>query len=126
MFKYFQFKDTINGTNFILRYILGVATISLFAFGMGYFMALEDYKWALLFALMMSVSVVFNFATWYKRFKALYPEYVEYLMIALGVINLVQLFADKTGYLVSFIGFVYLIGTIVVTFKNSNIEKHNG
>ena len=89
-------------------------------------MALEDYKWVLLFALMMSVSVVFNFATWYKRIKALYPEYVEYLMIALGVINLVQLFADKTGYLVSFIGFVYLIGTLVVTFKNSNVEKHNG
>ena len=126
MFKYLQFKDTINGTNFILRYILGVAVISLFAGGMGYFMALEDYKWVLLFALMMSVSVVFNFATWYKRIKALYPEYVEYLMIALGVINLVQLFVDKTGYLVSFIGFVYLIGTIVVTFKNSNVEKHNG
>ena len=82
MFKYLQFKDTINGTNFILRYILGVAVISLFAGGMGYFMALEDYKWVLLFALMMSVSVVFNFATWYKRIKALYPEYVEYLMIA--------------------------------------------
>ena len=126
MFKYLQFKDTINGTNFILRYILGVAVISLFAGGMGYFMALEDYKWVLLFALMMSVSVVFNFATWYKRIKALYPEYVEYLMIALGVINLVQLFVDKTGYLVSFIGFVYLIGTLVVTFKNSNVEKHNG
>lgn len=126
MFKYLQFKDTINGTNFILRYILGVTIISLFAFGMGYYMALEDYKLVLLFALIMSAGIVFNFATWYKRFKALYPEYIEYLMIALGVINLVQLFGDKEGYLVSFIGFVYLIGTLVVTFKNSNIEKHNG
>ena len=126
MFKYLQFKDTINGTNFILRYILGVTIISLFAFGMGYYMALEDYKLVVLFALIMSAGIVFNFATWYKRFKALYPEYIEYLMIALGVINLVQLFGDKEGYLVSFIGFVYLIGTLVVTFKNSNIEKHNG
>ena len=72
MIKYFQFKDTINGTSFIFRYALSIVSIMVLSYTMGYFFGTEQYGLAVIFAFLMSLGIIFNYATYYKRIKALY------------------------------------------------------
>jgi len=125
MIKLFQFRDTINGTNFILRYLLGLTIITANAFGLGYNMAAERYPLVILFAVLMSSGIIINFTTFYKRIKAIYPNIIEYSMISLVTVNLIQLFTAsevvKNG-----IGLLYFIYMLVLAFSNSDIKEHKG
>jgi hypothetical protein len=125
MIKLFQFRGTINGTNFILRYLLGLTIITANAFGLGYNMGAERYPLVILFAVLMSSGIIINFTTFYKRIMAIYPNIIEYSMISLVTVNLIQLFTAsevvKNG-----IGLLYFIYMLVLAFSNSDIKEHKG
>jgi len=125
MIKLFQFRGTINGTNFILRYLLGLTIITANAFGLGYNMGAERYSLVILFAVLMSSGIIINFTTFYKRIMAIYPNIIEYSMISLVTVNLIQLFTAsevvKNG-----IGLLYFIYMLVLAFSNSDIKEHKG
>jgi hypothetical protein len=125
MIKLFQFRGTINGTNFILRYLLGLTIITANAFGLGYNMGAERYPLVILFAFLMSGGIIINFTTFYKRIMAVYPNIIEYSMISLVTVNLIQLFTAsevvKNG-----IGLLYFIYMLVLAFSNSDIKEHKG
>ena len=125
MIKLFQFRGTINGTNFILRYLLGLTIITANAFGLGYNMGAERYPLVILFAVLMSIGIIINFTTFYKRIMAIYPNIIEYSMISLVTVNLIQLFTAsevvKNG-----IGLLYFIYMLVLAFSNSDIKEHKG
>ena len=125
MIKLFQFRDTISGTNFILRYLLGLTIITANAFGLGYNMATERYPLVILFAVLMTSGIIINFTTFYKRIKAIYPNIIEYSMISLVTVNLIQLFTTSEVVKNS-IGLLYFIYMLVLAFSNSDIKEHKG
>jgi len=92
MIKLFQFRDTISGTNFILRYLLDLTIITANTFGLGYNMSAERYPLVILFTVLMTSGIIINFTTFYKRIMAIYPKIIEYSMISLVTVNLIQLF----------------------------------
>ena len=73
----------------------------------------------------MSSGIIINFTTFYKRIKAIYPNIIEYSMISLVTVNLIQLFTAsevvKNG-----IGLLYFIYMLVLAFSNSDIKEHKG
>jgi hypothetical protein len=125
MIKLFQFRGTINGTNFILRYLLGLTIITANAFGLGYNMGAERYPLVILFAVLMSSGIIINFTTFYKRIMAIYPNIIEYSMISLVTVNLIQLFTTSEVVKNS-IGLLYFIYMLVLAFSNSDIKEHKG
>jgi hypothetical protein len=125
MIKYFQFKDTINGTGFILRYVLSVIVIMMFAYSMGYFFGVGQYGLAVVCAFLMSLGVLFNYATYYKRIKALYPQHLIPSMVILIVFNVITTL-DIDPLLKSTIGLGSLIYNLVLIFNNSDILHHKG
>jgi uncharacterized membrane protein len=88
-------------------------------------MAAERYPLVILFAVLMTSGIIINFTTFYKRIKAIYPNIIEYSMISLVTVNLIQLFTAsevvKNG-----IGLLYFIYMLVLAFSNSDIKEHKG
>ena len=125
MIKLFQFRDTISGTNFILRYLLGITIITANAFGLGYNMAAERYPLVILFAVLMTSGIIINFTTFYKRIMAIYPKIIEYSMISLVGMNLIQLFTTSEA-IKNYVGICYLIYMLVLAFTNTDIKEHKG
>jgi xanthine/uracil permease len=125
MIKLFQFRDTINGTNFILRYLLGLVVITVNAGGLGYNMAAERYSLVILFAILMSSGIVINFTTFYKRIKAVYPNHVTESMISLVGFNLTQLLVEDE-LIKNSVGLLYFIYMLILIFSNSDIKEHRG
>jgi len=125
MIKLFQFRGTINGTNFILRYLLGLTIITANAFGLGYNIGAERYPLVILFAFLMSGGIIINFTTFYKRIKAVYPNIVGYSMFSLVGMNLVQLFTTSEA-IKNYVGICYLIYMLVLAFTNTDIKEHKG
>jgi hypothetical protein len=88
-------------------------------------MGAERYPLVILFAVLMSSGIIINFTTFYKRIMAIYPNIIEYSMISLVTVNLIQLFTAsevvKNG-----IGLLYFIYMLVLAFSNSDIKEHKG
>ena len=125
MIKLFQFRDTISGTSFIPRYLVGITIITANAFGLGYNMVAERYPLVILFAVLMTSGIIINFTTFYKRIMAIYPNIIEYSMISLVTVNLIQLFT-ASEVVRNGIGLLYFIYMLVLAFSNSDIKEHKG
>jgi hypothetical protein len=120
-----NYYGTINGTNFFLRYLLSILGIFSTAFGMGIYITKENYPLVVVFALLMSAFIYFNFITYVKRFRALFPDYVIPFVMALVFFNMITLIGENelTQGLVNLSIFVL---NMVLIFKNSNIKEHDG
>ena len=119
MNKYFQFSGTISGTNYFLRNML--ATFIAFGGGwlIGYGIGSETNFMLMIGLLVLVPAFWFNICTIFKRSNALFPEQAVWITIGmiafqvLGEVN--QIFSI----------FPFVMGLILL-FKNSTIEKHNG
>jgi len=119
MNKYFQFSGTISGTNYFLRNMLS----TFLAFGggwlIGYGLGAEENYLLMIGLLVLLPTFWFNICTIFKRSNALFPEQAVWItvgMIAFQVLGEVnQIFSI----------FPFVMGLILL-FKNSTIEEHNG
>ena len=119
MNKYFQFSGTISGTNYFLRNMLS----TFLAFGggwlIGYGLGTEENYLLMIGLLVLLPTFWFNICTIFKRSNALFPEQAVWItvgMIAFQVLGEVnQIFSI----------FPFVMGLILL-FKNSTIEEHNG
>ena len=119
MNKYFQFSGTISGTNYFLRNMLS----TFLAFGggwlIGYGLGAEENYLLMIGLLVLLPTFWFNICTIFKRSNALFPEQAVWITIGmiafqvLGEVN--QIFSI----------FPFVMGLILL-FKNSTIEEHNG
>lgn len=125
MNKYIQHTGTINGTNFLLRHFLSIIIIFISAFGLGFFIVKEMYPLVILSSLIMSGFFYLNFINYIKRIRALFPNYIIPIMLFLTLLNVISLISSgqAMGVLVNLI---VLIINLILIFKNSNIETHNG
>jgi uncharacterized membrane protein YhaH (DUF805 family) len=123
--KYFEFSGTINGTTYFLRNLLSVFGSFLGGFIIGLGIADGSVGLISLGLIIVTPFLWFNVATIYKRILALAPKDATGFTIGLILIQLIGSFiVDETfGSLVKLVSLV--IGLILI-FKNSNIENHEG
>lgn len=121
MRKYFEFSGTINGTNFFLRNLLAGLGGFIGGFLIGFGFGIQEYiAPLLLLGLSILVPVLwFNASTVYKRFNALYPNKATAMTIGIFVLQFLS-------QMIPFLGIFSLIVWLILIFKNSNIEQHNG
>ena len=144
--KYFQFKNTINGTDYFLR---GLATI-LFVIPIGVFMGIGLATMSanafigslliLLGCLFIIPMIWFSLATTYKRINAFFPKQATLLTIltflwsGIGEVfnpnsgvqpgdNFVNPASSPIYIVVVLIGLVW---SFYLLFGNSKVEKHIG
>ena len=119
MNKYFQFSGTINGTNYFLRNLLS----TFIAFGggwmIGYGLATEATYLFMLGLLLLLPTIWFNICTIFKRSNALFPQ--QAIWITVGMITFQVL-----GEIKELSSIDPLIMGLILLFKNSNIETHEG
>jgi len=117
--KYFEFSGTINGTNYVLRNLLATlgGFIGGFTVGMGIGASVPIIT--VLGGLFLIPVFWFNACTIYKRSKSLFPEYAVAITIAMF---LLQIFGEVNTWF----SVPALIMGLILIFKNSNIEEHNG
>lgn len=121
--KYFQFSGTISGTDYLLRNLLSslFGFIAGFLLGMGFLIEHSMFSIFLfvLFGVIILPTIWFNLTTIYKRSLALFPELAN--VIVVGV-----LVTQVLGQIYPVISILPLIMGLILIFKNSNIENHNG
>ena len=144
--KYFQFKNTTNGTDYFLR---GLATL-LFVIPIGLFIgvgvALITTN-AVLAGLLVGLGVLgiipmiwFSLATTYKRINAFFPNKAGFLTVLTFVLSFVlegfnpnngamdieQFVNPFTSPIYVVLLLVSLVWSFYLLFGNSKIEKHIG
>jgi len=119
MNKYFQFSGTISGTNYFLRNIL--ATFLAFGGGwlVGYGLGSETNSILMIGLLVLVPAFWFNVCTIFKRSNALFPE--QAMWITAGMIIFQVL-----GEVNQIFSIFPLVMGLILLFKNSNIEQHEG
>jgi spore coat polysaccharide biosynthesis predicted glycosyltransferase SpsG len=122
--KYFQLSDTISGLNYFLRNI--IATISSFIGGYlsGYGLASQQTIIITLGFLVLAPAFWLSFANIYKRSLAVFPK--NAILITMGMVVgqiLVQL---TQGSISPILNLSLIIMGLILIFKNSNIENHEG
>lgn len=123
--KYFQFSGTINGLNYFLRNMLSyvVAFVGGLILGLG--LGKGNMGMTTLGILVVVPAVVFGFATLYKRMFALFQEDATSYTIGLVLIQLISQFMSE-GPFKSLAVLMLVIFSLILLFKNSGIENHNG
>jgi uncharacterized membrane protein YhaH (DUF805 family) len=124
--KYFNFKGTITGTNYILRILLSsiVAYISGYTLGTG--ILTKSMGLIGIALVMVSMAFTFQLSTVYKRMLALFPENSKIYTFVLISLQLGAQFVRNDELLYNSIIITLLIITGVLIFKNSNIDNHEG
>jgi hypothetical protein len=117
--KYFEFSGTISGTNYVLRNLVASlgGFIGGFMTGMGIGASLPVIT--VLGVLVLIPVFWFNATNIYKRSNALFPKYAVAITICMF---LLQIFSEVN----QLFSIPLLITGLVLVFKNSNIEEHNG
>ena len=117
--KYFEFSGTINGTNYVLRNLLATLIAFIGGFTMGFGLGSELQILTLIGIVILVPAMWFNACTVYKRSLALFPEYAAWITISMFLLQIL----DSVNTL---FGLIALITGLVLVFKNSDIEEHNG
>lgn len=125
MSNVFNYLGTISGTNFFLRYLLSIFGILSTGFALGFYFVSENYPLVVVFALLMSAFIYFNFITYIKRFRALFPDYVIPFVMALVFFNMITLIGENE-LIQGLVNLSFFVLNMVLIFKNSNIKEHNG
>lgn len=117
--KYFEFSGTINGTNYVLRNLLATLIAFIGGFTMGFGLGAELQILTLIGIVILVPAMWFNACTIYKRSLSLFPEYAVWITISMFLLQIL----DSVNTL---FGLIALITGLVLVFKNSDIEEHNG
>ena len=145
--KYFEFKNTINGTNYFLRgtfgFLIFFVPISIL-FGIFYYLSTILDSPNLILVTVLGILILllelflvilmfwFVFATTYKRINAFLNRNVGLLTICTHIYSIMlQVFNPnneiiKVGYTTYLIaGIPYFVWWLYLTFGNSGIEREN-
>ena len=123
--KYFEFSGTINGTNYFLRNMLAYVLAACFGFMTGFGAGSGNTGLTTVGLLFLVPILWFSFTTIYKRMNALFPDDATGYTIGLVILQVLGQFLNSspTGALFTLI---LLIFGLVLIFKNSNIQTHEG
>ena len=124
--KYFEFKGTIDGSDYFLRNLLA----GFVAFTGGYLIGLgigtgEPILKFLGFILVLP-AIYFNACTIYKRISAVIGENAGFLTGLVFLGNLLPTMIGNQHPVSVFSKLILLIFGLFLIFKNSNIENHEG
>lgn len=145
--KYFEFKNTINGTNYFLRgtfgFLIFFVPISIL-FGIFYYLSTILDSPNLILVTVLGILILllelflvilmfwFVFATTYKRINAFLNKNVGLLTICTHIYSIMlQVFNPnneiiKVGYTTYLIAVIpYFVWWLYLTFGNSGIEREN-
>jgi len=117
--KYFDFSGTINGTNYVLRNLLATFVAFIGGFSIGFGIGGEMQGLTLIGIAFIVPALWFNACTIYKRSLALFPEYAVWITVSMFLMQILDTFNSAFGV-------IALITGLVLVFKNSDIEEHNG
>ena len=122
--KYFEFSGTINGLNYFLRNLLSSFLAFFGGYMVGYGLGSSQMGLTTLGFILLAPTMWFSIATIYKRTLALFPESATALTIGMLVAQvMVQFTQDSVGPVIN-LGLI-VFGLILI-FKNSNIQNHEG
>ena len=122
--KYFEFSGTINGLNYFLRNLLSTFLAFFGGYMVGYGLGSSQMGLATLGFILLAPTIWFSIATIYKRTLALFPESATALTIGMLIAQvMVQFTQDSVGPVIN-LGLI-IFGLILI-FKNSNIQNHEG
>ena len=122
--KYFEFSGTINGLNYFLRNLLSSFLAFFGGYMVGYGLGSSQMGLATLGFILLAPTIWFSIATIYKRTLALFPESATALTIGMLIAQvMVQFTQDSVGPVIN-LGLI-IFGLILI-FKNSNIQNHEG
>ena len=129
--KYFQFKNTTNGTDYFLRglaLILFIIPIGIFV-GIGIALLPSNPAIAGLLvglgALILIPMIWFSLATTYKRINAFFPNNAGWLLAATFVYSFI-LEAFNPQNALNVLAIPSLIWSLYLLFGNSKVKKHIG
>lgn len=126
MKKYFEFKGTINGLNYFLRnLVLSVLGFGV-GFGIGYSFAMGEIGLVIVFASLFAPVMWLQVATIYKRMLALFPKEAPLYTGGLVTLQLIHTAMSAESPFKPFLLLVLFIFGLILIFKNSNIENHEG
>lgn len=124
--KYFQFSETINGTNYFLRQLLSSLGAFLGGFLIGFGLINEQMGLFSIGLLIISVAIWFSLVSMYKRISSFEPKNAGILtsvFFSLQILN--TFFPDGNP-----VGIILTLGLAIVglylIFANSNTLNHNG
>ena len=127
--KWFNFSDTLNGTNFLIRWV--VATLVQFPGGYltGFGLARGHMGYTMLGLVVASLGIALQFSTLLKRSRALFSTatkafafYISYVSV-----SIFQGFAANMGQEVLIgVNIVMVVMFLYSIFRNSGIENHEG
>ena len=138
--KYFTFQNTINGTDYFVRGLVGS-----FLFLIPFCMLLLSVFWAttaemvlisilltLLLLVITGMFIWFSLANTWKRVNAFWPEYTTKIVIAYFIISFfTEFFNPENGLSESYLIYALvvlpqLVFSLYILFANSKIKKHKG
>ncbi len=125
MTKYFEFSGTINGLNYFLRNLLASIVAMLGGFTLGFGLGSDQMGLVSLGLVILVPALILSFATIYKRMKALYSGNATEYSVGLIMIQIFSQFLPE-GPFKGLVSLVLLIFGLVLIFKNSGIETHEG
>jgi uncharacterized membrane protein YhaH (DUF805 family) len=117
--KYFEFSGTINGTNYVLRNLLATLVAFIGGFSIGFGIGGEMQALTLVGIALIVPALWFNACSIYKRSLALFPEYAVWITVSMFLLQILDTYNTVFGV-------IALITGLVLVFKNSDIEEHNG
>jgi urea transporter len=124
--KFFNFKDTINGTTYFLRNLLASAIAFLGGFSLGWGIANQNYGLVSLGAVVVAIALAFQYSSLFKRMKSLFPENTVVLTVVVALLQLLAQMVKPYEYLNISVTISLVIIAFILIFKNSGIEKHEG
>jgi uncharacterized membrane protein YhaH (DUF805 family) len=119
MNKYFQFTGTINGTTYFLRNMLSTLLSYIGGYSVGYGLGVEKLYLFSIGLIILVPTLWFNVCTIFKRSNALFPS--KATIITVGMILFQVL-----GQVNEIFSIFPLVMGLILLFKNSNIENHEG
>ena len=138
--KYFTFKETINGSSYIKRNLIGILiffTPIMILLGIGVVFVAKNSITAAITVMLLSLFLCipylwFSIATTWKRVNAFWPNNVTKIVIATFLISLLtnlldpRLGINNNNLLFLLIGLPLLAFNLYIIFANSKITKHIG
>jgi len=122
--KYFEFSGTISGLNYFLRNLISTIGSFIGGYSVGYGLASQEMGLAALGFLIIAPTFWFSFANIYKRSLAVFPKDATLITMAMIVGQVLVQFTQNSFGPILNLGLI-IMGLILI-FKNSNIENHEG
>ena len=124
--KYFEFTNTINGTNYFLRTLLAGFLATLSGGLLGFSITQRELPLITMSILFIVPIIWFSFTTIYKRMNALHPKYATVMTVGLLSLQLSSSFFHDEEPTLTLIKFGLVGILLYLVFSDSNIEKHEG